>query len=126
LDNPALGNVPRTYGGLRNPYSAFLDASLGKSMTIHDRQTLMVAVNVINVLNHTNFFVASKTIYGAYSATLTSASANCGSPKNLCYIDNSSGPGTGGFASASAVPGAMGQTSQTAGREIQFQARYSF
>jgi hypothetical protein len=102
LDNPALGNVPRTLGAIRNPRSAFFDVTLRKAIQIHDQHTLTLAANVINVMNHTNFFVASKNIYGSFNAT------------------------TNTFAPPSSVAGAMGQTSQTPGREIQFEARYSF
>jgi Carboxypeptidase regulatory-like domain/TonB dependent receptor len=59
LDNPALGNAPRTLGGARNPRTIYYDLSVRKSFAIGERVRLQLRADAINALNHTNFFLGS-------------------------------------------------------------------
>jgi hypothetical protein len=101
LNNPQFGNVPRTMGDVRNPSSFFFDASLAKNYRFHNGQTLQFRAQGINVLNHTNFFLAGRTLLSAYVA-----STDTWTP--------------------SASFGDAGQTDQTPGRVIQLELRYAF
>src|SRR5579859_55240 len=59
VNNPALGDAPRTMGNARNPRTIYYDLSLRKSFSLGERVRLQLRGDAINVLNHANFFLGS-------------------------------------------------------------------
>ena len=120
LDNPQFGNVPRTLGDVRNPATFFFDASVVKNIRIHE-QHLRIGVQAANVLNHTNFFLAGRTLTSGFVAPATAVTLG----PNDCI--NGDGPrSTSGCFTTNSTFGNMGQTNPTPGRVFQFEAIYAF
>ena len=72
---PAIGNSPRTLPDARSPSITSLDASIFKNIHLsHDgKRYLQLRVDVINVPNHSNFFINpnSSRSFGAYNFNAT-------------------------------------------------------
>lgn len=70
LNNPQFGNVPRTLGDARNPRSIIANASLRKRFdVVPEKLKLELWTDVINVLNHQNYFLQnnSPAVHGLYT-----------------------------------------------------------
>jgi len=77
LNNPQFGNLPRTLGEARNPRSMIANASLRKRFdVVPDRATLELWTDVINVLNHQNYFIQNNVpaIHGVFTTILPDGS----------------------------------------------------
>lgn len=77
IDNPQFGNAPRTLGQLRNPYSVYWDETVRKNIPLYsERVKLQLQMDVINIMNHPNFFFNPGA--GAHNLTTGNLSAATG------------------------------------------------
>ena len=79
LDNPGFGNLPRTMPWVRNPITQSLDANISKRFALGERFTAALRADILNVLNHPNFFFNPNTGHDLYGGdfnrtSLTNAS----------------------------------------------------
>jgi hypothetical protein len=77
LDNPQFGNLPRTLGDARNPRSITANASLRKRFDVTpERVKLELWTDVINVLNHQNYFIQNNVpnVHGVFTTILPDGS----------------------------------------------------
>lgn len=61
LNNPALGNAPRTLPGARSPRETMFDARIVKGFRIHERYQLNLTGTLNNAFNHPVYFAANGT-----------------------------------------------------------------
>lgn len=66
LDNPEFGDLPRTMPWVRNPISRNFDTNISKRFQIRERFSLMLRADILNVLNHPNFFFNPNTGHDLY------------------------------------------------------------
>ena len=109
LGNPAFGNVPRTLSNLRNPPTQYFNMRITKIFLLGRNVRLNIFTNVLNALNHPNFFAQNMSLNSSYDGTY-SASA----PQNQNTFNLTSAFGN------------MSQTNITPGREFQLGARLIF
>jgi hypothetical protein len=80
LNNPALGNAPRTLTNCRSPYMASLNASLVKKFQLgkNERRYVQLQIDALNATNHALFFFnpnSGRTAVNAFNtASLTNPS----------------------------------------------------
>jgi hypothetical protein len=79
INNPALGNAPRTLSGARSPREFTFDARVQKGFTIGGRYKVSVLANLINAFNHPVYFgvanhnVLSSTAVNATNGVITNS-----------------------------------------------------
>jgi hypothetical protein len=61
LNNPALGNAPRTLTGARSPRETMFDARVSKGFSFHERYKLNLTATLNNAFNHPVYFAANNT-----------------------------------------------------------------
>ena len=109
IGNPAFGNVPRTLGNLRNPPTQYFNARITKIFILRESPIvrLNIFTNVLNALNHPNFFAQNMALNSSYDGSGTTPS-----------LQNTFNP--------TAAFGNMSQTNITPGREFQLGVRLIF
>ena len=77
IDNPQFGNTPPTLGQLRTPISTYWDETIRKNIPLYrERVKLQLQADIINVMNHPNFFFNPGP--GAHNLTTGNLSATTG------------------------------------------------
>jgi hypothetical protein len=61
LNNPALGNSPRTLTGARSPRETMFDARVVKGFSFHERYRVNLTATFNNAFNHPVYFAANNT-----------------------------------------------------------------
>jgi hypothetical protein len=108
LNNPALGNAPRTLPGARSPREFFFDAQVSKAVQF-GRYQLRIFGNFNNVFNHPVYLLANSTATGALQTAATTSSA-----------------GTITFNPAATTFGKLNANTQNLSRIIRIGAEFSF
>jgi hypothetical protein len=114
LNNPQLGNVPRTLADARSPREFICDMRVLKGFTIKSHYVLNVNATLSNVFNHPVYFGVQHALYSGVTVNSTNATLN-GVPSGMVGQN------------ASAVFGNL-LASQTQGlsRVIRFGAEFNF
>ncbi|HEY4356216.1 MAG TPA: TonB-dependent receptor [Acidobacteriaceae bacterium] len=75
INNPALGNAPRTLSNARSPREFTFDAHVQKGITIRNGYKLSLTANLINAFNHPVYFgIANHTILSTTTVNATTGS----------------------------------------------------
>jgi hypothetical protein len=72
LDNPALGNAPRSLAGARSPRESLFDARVSKGVSIRERYKLNLNATFSNAFNHPVYYGANKVLQSSATALKTS------------------------------------------------------
>ncbi len=112
LDNPDFGNLPRTMPYVRNPISRSFDANISKRFNLPwERMSLTLRADILNALNHPNFFFNPNTGHDLLSGDFNRASLT--NPATAAFTTN-------------ANFGKMDPNNTNNGRTIRLSIRFMF
>jgi hypothetical protein len=69
LNNPALGNAPRTLAGARSPRETMFDAMVSKGFSFRERYKVNVTGTFSNAFNHPVYYGANNTLQSTVSTS---------------------------------------------------------
>ena len=75
LNNPALGNAPRSLANARSPRETMFDARVSKGVTIKERYKLNMTATFSNAFNHPVYFGANKVLQSSVTAVTSGPNA---------------------------------------------------
>jgi hypothetical protein len=71
LDNPALGNAPRTLANARSPRETLFDARVSKGVVLWERYKLNLNATFSNAFNHPVYYGANNVLQSSVTASNT-------------------------------------------------------
>jgi hypothetical protein len=83
VNNPALGNAPRTLAGARSPREFMFDARFTKGFKVREKYQLKLIANLNNVFNHPVYFAANNTANDPLTTTTITTTLTGTSPTLL-------------------------------------------
>jgi hypothetical protein len=80
LNNPMLGNAPRTLTGARSPREMLFDMRFAKAIQFHERYQLNLTGTFNNVFNHPVYFAANNTANDPFQIASTNVTSGASAP----------------------------------------------
>lgn len=88
LNNPALGNEPRTMTGARSPREFMCDMRVVKGFSLREHYQLKLFVMANNVFNHPVYFAANNTANDPFESSQTNVTSGASAP-SITFNQNS-------------------------------------